>query len=226
MHYDLVIFDLDGTLIDSRLDLAHSVNATRTHMGLELLPHERIYSYVGNGAPVLIQRALGPGVSEAEVERALQYFLAWYREHKLDFTTLYPDVRETLRSLAASHVRMAILTNKPINITREILSALEIDSCFFQVYGGNSFEQKKPDPAGIYKLLEEANLTADRAVMVGDSDVDIRTARNAGVAAVGCTWGFKPESLETEPPDWLIDRMADLPRVLQSAAVARTDVTI
>src|SRR5216683_906929 len=110
---DLCIFDLDGTLIDSQLDLAHSVNATREFMGMEPLEHARVYSYIGNGAPVLIRRALGPQASEAEVERALAYFLQYYREHMLDNTVLYGGVREALDHLRARQVTMAVLTNKP-----------------------------------------------------------------------------------------------------------------
>ena len=92
----LAIFDLDGTLIDSKLDLAHAVNATRRHMGMSELEHERVYSYVGNGAPVLIRRALGEEASEPQVQEALEFFLEYYHEHYLDFTVLYPGVREGL----------------------------------------------------------------------------------------------------------------------------------
>ena len=108
---DLLIFDLDGTLIDSRLDLAHSVNATRTHMGMPALENERVYSYVGNGAPVLIRRAMGEKATEPEVQEALEFFMEYYREHVLDFTTLYPGVKESLERLSAAGKRMAVLTN-------------------------------------------------------------------------------------------------------------------
>ena len=219
--YDLVIFDLDGTLIDSKLDLAHAVNATRAHMGVGPLDHEIIYSYVGNGAPVLIRRALGPDVSDLEVQRALEYFLAYYRDHKLDFTTLYPGVREALDELRGSGVQMAVLTNKPVNISKAILHGLEVAPYFFQGYGGNSFEQKKPHPAGVDALLAECGVDRERAVMVGDSSVDIRTARNASIAAVGCTWGFQPESLVTDPPDWLIEQMGELPPLVRRASADR-----
>lgn len=213
--FDLVIFDLDGTLIDSKLDLAHAVNATRAHMGMGPLDHEVIYSYVGNGAPVLIRRALGPELPDIEVQRALAYFLAYYREHKLDFTTLYPGVVDALDELRAAEVRMAVLTNKPVNISKAILEGLSVGPYFFQVYGGNSFEQKKPHPMGVDALLEEAGISRERAMMVGDSSVDIQTARNASIAAVGCTWGFQPESLVTHPPDWLIENMGELPGVVR-----------
>lgn len=207
---DLVIFDLDGTLVDSKLDLAHAVNATRAHMGLTSLEHELIYSYVGNGAPVLMRRAMGPEAPEAEVERALEFFLEYYREHMLDYTVLYPGVAETLQRLDNGTRRLAVLTNKPVRISVGILDGLGVGRHFFRVYGGNSFAQKKPHPIGVDTLLRESGAAKDRALMVGDSGVDIRTARNAGILSCGVTYGFQPESLESDPPDYLIERMEQI----------------
>jgi phosphoglycolate phosphatase len=212
---DLVIFDLDGTLIDSKLDLAHAVNATRVHLGLPPLEHELIYSYVGNGAPVLIRRALGPAVPDEDVERALEFFLAYYREHMLDYTVLYPAVRETLEKLDNGKRRLAVLTNKPVRISVGILDGLGIGSHFFRVYGGNSFDQKKPHPIGVETLLRESGARKERALMVGDSAVDIRTARNAGISSCGVTYGFQPETLQADPPDFLIERMDQIFTTLQ-----------
>jgi phosphoglycolate phosphatase len=204
---ELVIFDLDGTLIDSQLDLAHSVNAALGHMGLAPLAHETVSSYVGNGAPVLMRRALGPQASEAEVQHALEFFLAYYHEHKLDYTRLYPGVRESLDRLREARVAMAVLTNKPVKISRAILDGLGVGGHFFRVYGGNSFEQKKPHPMGVDRLVEERGAAREATLLVGDSAVDVRTARNARVRSAGMTYGFQPESLAEEPPDFLLDRM-------------------
>jgi phosphoglycolate phosphatase len=212
---DLFIFDLDGTLIDSKLDLAHAVNATRAHLDLPPLEHELIFSYVGNGAPVLIRRVLGPEASEELVNQALEYFLAYYREHMLDYTVLYPGVRETLEKLDNGERRLAVLTNKPVRISAAILDGLNVGQHFFRVYGGNSFEQKKPDPIGIETLLREAGARKERTLMVGDSAVDIQTARNAGIPCCGVTYGFQPESLAACPPDFLIERMDKLLDALQ-----------
>ncbi len=206
----LLIFDLDGTLIDSRLDLAHSVNATREFMGMEPLTHDTVFSYVGNGAPVLIQRALGPDASEADVERALAFFLNYYREHKLDFTVLYPGVREALDRLHSRQIPMAVLTNKPVRISEAIVDELGLQLHFRRVYGGNSFEYKKPHPIGITTLMEECEVSRADTLMVGDSGVDIQTARNAGVQACGVTYGFQPETFIEHPPDFLVDAMGDL----------------
>ncbi len=207
---DLLIFDLDGTLIDSKLDLAHAVNATRGHMGMPALEYERVYSYVGNGAPVLIRRVLGPDATEAQVQEALEFFLEYYRDHKLDYTVLYPGVRQALDRLREAGVQMAVLTNKPVAISRAIVEGLGVGGHFRQVYGGNSFDFKKPHPIGIETLIAEYAAARERTMMVGDSSVDIQTARNASVKSCGVTYGFQPETLETLPPDLLVDRMEDL----------------
>jgi phosphoglycolate phosphatase len=211
---ELLIFDLDGTLIDSKEDLANAVNAARAHMGLGPLANETVHSYVGNGAPVLIRRAMGPQASEAQLDEALAYFLGYYREHMLEHTRLYDGVREALDEFRAHSFAMAVLTNKPVRFSRDLLAGLGVDGHFFQVYGGNSFEQKKPHPMGVETLMRECGASAAGTWMIGDSAVDIRTARNAGVRSCGVTYGFQPESLAEEPPDILINHAAELPRVL------------
>ena len=208
--FELLIFDLDGTLIDSKLDLAHAVNAMRKHMGMSALDHERVYSYVGNGAPVLIRRAMGEQASEGEVQEALEFFLEYYREHYLDYTTLYPGVRGSLDRLREAGKRMAVLTNKPVGISRAIVDGLKVGGHFFQVYGGNSFDLKKPNPVGVEALMREAGVTLEGTLMIGDSGVDIQTARNAGVASCGVTYGFQPETLADPAPDKLVDRMEEM----------------
>lgn len=215
---DLLIFDLDGTLIDSKRDLADSVNAMRVWKGLPRLADEVVSSYVGDGAPTLVRRAL-PGASEAELPSALQYFLDYYRAHMLDATTLYPGVRDALDRLHHARVPMAVLTNKPVKFSVRLIEGLGLHGHFFRIYGGNSFEEKKPHPRGIERLVTESGAARERTVMVGDSAVDVRTARNAGVQACGVSWGFQPETFAAAPPDFLIDDMGTLvERVLNSSA--------
>ena len=206
----LVIFDLDGTLIDSKLDLVHSVNAARAHMNLEPISGDLVASYVGSGAPVLMRRALGPDASESQVQTALRYFLDYYREHMLDNTYLYSGVREALDRMHDAGTRMAVLTNKPVRFSQALIHGLRLGTHFFRIYGGNSFEQKKPDPVGILTLMEESGIAKERTVMVGDSNVDVRTARNAQVMACGVTYGFQPESFAEDPPDLVVDDMQQL----------------
>jgi len=206
----LLIFDLDGTLIDSKADLVHSVNAARNLMGMPSISEQVVASYVGNGAPVLMRRVLGPEASEQDVQRALEFFLAYYRDHMLDNTRLYPGVKEALDRLHESGLKMAVLTNKPVRFSRALVEGLGLGPHFFQVYGGNSFEQKKPDPIGIETLLMESGAPREHTIMVGDSGVDVRTARNARVRACGVSYGFQPESFEQDPPDIVIDKMMEL----------------
>jgi phosphoglycolate phosphatase len=207
---DLLIFDLDGTLIDSKKDLVNAVNSTRAHMGMPPLGDETVASYIGNGAPVLIRRALGVEATEDEVKEALEFFIECYRDHALDYTRLYPGVAPSLERLASAGIDMAVLTNKPVRISRFIVDGLGVSARFGQVYGGNSFDFKKPNPIGIQKLMDEFGAARDRTMMVGDSSVDILTACNAQVKSCGVTYGFQPETLVEPRPDLLVDRMEEL----------------
>jgi phosphoglycolate phosphatase len=215
----VLIFDLDGTLIDSKLDLALSVNAALAHMGHEPLAHERIYGYVGNGAPTLLRRALGEGASDADAARALAYFLDYYRAHMLDNTVSYPGVREGLEQL--SNFNMAVLTNKPVRFSKAILEGLGLVRYFRYIYGGNSFERKKPDPMGVHVLLRDLTAEPREAMVVGDSEVDIQTARNAGTWACGVTYGLGSALLAQCPPDLLVDSLTELPAYLDATRAAR-----
>ncbi len=149
----LLVFDLDGTLVDSKLDLALSVNAMRAEMGLAPLPLELITSYIGHGATLLVRRALGDYATAENAEKGLAFFLAYYHDHMLDNTAPYPGVAEALEKLGG--YKMAVLTNKPVNFSREMLTRLGFASHFAYIYGGNSFAQKKPDPVGLHKLMED-----------------------------------------------------------------------
>ena len=204
-----LVFDLDGTLIDSQLDLALSIDATLKHMGRKSLPHETIYSYVGNGAAVLVRRALGESVTDAEAEQGHRFFLSYYREHMLDNTVTYSGVREAL-DLLGKHP-MAVLTNKPVRFSERILEGLGISRYFRYVYGGNSFETKKPDPEGMNILLRAFAAAPREAMIVGDSEVDVRTARNSGTWACGVSYGLGLEGLRAHPPDLMLDNLAELP---------------
>lgn len=212
----LLIFDLDGTLIDSRLDLVYSVNATLEHLGRAPLAHEVIESYVGNGVAALVHRALGPGAFEEQVKHAQEFFLDYYRAHMLDNTVLYPGVREALEALGGRS--MAVLTNKPVRFSEEILKGLDAARYFRFVYGGNSFSCKKPDPVGVQTLLRDVGASVNEAMMIGDSAVDVRTARNAGIWSCGVSYGLGLESMRADPPDLMLDTLADLPLHLNGKA--------
>lgn len=210
----LLIFDLDGTLVDSRQDLANSINAMLKNYHRPELQPDVIATYIGDGAPTLVRRSLGfqddhkIGPQEEEfIEDALVYFLEYYREHKLDNTYCYAGVLETLRTLQSSRNGrvMSVLSNKPVNPSRAIVNALGMAEFFRAVYGGNSFETKKPDPLGVRNLLKEFNVRPEEAVIIGDSDVDMMTGRNAGIYSVGVTYGLSPETLKDIPGDVMVD---------------------
>ena len=218
-HFDprairFLIFDLDGTLIDSRLDLIHSINATLRHFGRPELPGDVIATYVGDGAPMLVRRALGDPEDEVFVQRALEFFLSYYREHKLDHTHVYAGIHRALAAIrdgGNGHLRkMAVLSNKPVVPSRAIVEALGLGEFFTHVYGGNSFSTKKPDPLGAQALLKETGCTAKETVIVGDSSNDVLTGRNAGLWTCGVTYGFAPQTLELTPPDVVVDSPVEL----------------
>src|SRR5215472_10771251 len=226
----LIVFDLDGTLIDSASDLCNSVNAALEHMGRPHLSHDIIASFVGNGAPMLVRRSLAVenGVSPDEVHdeelaTAYQFFLAHYREHKLDFTYAYDGVLESLAGLSRTPEggprRMAVLTNKPVRPARAICEGLGMGTAFFRIYGGDSFPLKKPDPLGLRTIMEEAGAQPQETLMIGDSKVDVQTARNAGVWSLGCQFGFGPQNLMELAPDVVVDSASDWTAALNPAKI-------
>ncbi|HEY5055881.1 MAG TPA: HAD hydrolase-like protein [Acidobacteriaceae bacterium] len=227
----LVVFDLDGTLIDSRVDLANSVNATLAHLGRPSLPDAVIAGYIGDGVSMLVRRALGDPEGDTHdeeyVSEAITYFLDYYRDHKLDFTYVYEGVCEALEEIRAElpGVAMAVLTNKPVRPSRDICAHFGLDKFFFQNYGGNSFHTKKPDPAGLLSLMAEARAVGDagmvrpdETVMVGDSAVDVLTARNCGARSVGCLYGLAPHTLAAAGPDATVTSPLEWLKVIKRIA--------
>jgi phosphoglycolate phosphatase len=229
----LLVFDLDGTLIDSAQDLCNSVNSTLKEFNHEPLPDPAIASFVGNGAPMLMRRSLAlasnkhaDDVDPELLDKAYLFFLQYYREHKLDFTYAYEGVLEALKALHDLHEApggtkrtMAVLTNKPVRPARGICEGLGLAAFFPFIYGGDSFAAKKPDPMGLRRLMEETGAAPEETAMIGDSQVDMMTARNAGAWAVGCVFGFGPQTLMETPPDVLVDRAADWTEALSPAKI-------
>jgi phosphoglycolate phosphatase len=221
----LLVFDLDGTLIDSAQDLCNSVNAALEVAGCASLPDPMIAGFVGNGAPLLVGRSLAASlnlsveqVSDKMQATAYAFFLAYYREHKLDFTYAYEGVLAALDALrqlhTLSHRTMAVLTNKPVRPARGICEGLGLAEYFLHIYGGDSFTTKKPDPAGLVALMEETGARPEETVMIGDSKVDIETARNAGAWSIGCAFGFGPQNLLETQPDVLVENASEWIRAL------------
>lgn len=214
----LIVFDLDGTLIDSRKDLTNSINAMLTKFGRDALPEEIIATYIGDGAGMLVRRALGDPEDEPLVENALQHFLAHYREHKLDFTYVYAGVFESLDAMRTAPDgtarKMAVLTNKPVGPSVAICDALGLSPYMFRIYGGNSFASKKPEPEGLNALIREAGVAPGETLMIGDSSVDILTARRAGAWVIGCRFGLSAHTVEDIPSDCLVDSAGEWAQAL------------
>jgi phosphoglycolate phosphatase len=209
------------------------VNAALQAFGLGPLPDPAIAGFVGNGAPLLMRRALAMAsscaidqVDDDLFNKAYAFFLQYYREHKLDFTYAYDGVLDALKALHELHDApsgpsriMAVLTNKPVRPARGICEGLGLADYFLHIYGGDSFPLKKPDPLGLRSLMEETGARPEETVMVGDSRVDVETARNAGAWSLGCTFGFGPHTLVDTPPDVLVDTAAEWTQALTPAAV-------
>ena len=210
---DLLIFDLDGTLVDSRLDLTASVNHALRRVGLPLLSVEAVAGFVGDGVRPLLTRALAAarGVAdEAEMEAGLRVFQEHYATHLLDATRPYPGVPEALQALG--HKAMAVATNKPRAYALAILEGLGLHHHFRVVVGGDSAPHKKPHPAQAEAILTALGLPASAALMVGDSPHDVAMARAVGCGACAVTYGLRSrEEMAAAAPDFLLDDLRDLP---------------
>src|SRR5262245_48022658 len=209
----VIIFDLDGTLVDSKKDLTASVNYIRYRFDLPSLTEDEIARFIGDGALMLIRRALAEKGTDTNVQNGLQMFLSYYRAHMLDQTELYPGVRETLDKL--KDCKLAVLTNKAVHFSCAMLDGLGIYRHFAAVYGGNSFDRKKPDPVGIYQILSDTKGSREKTWMIGDSAVDVQTGRNARVTTCGVTYGYATETFKEAQPDFLIDRFSELENLVR-----------
>jgi len=207
--FEHVAFDLDGTLVDSRADLVAAVNHVLRGLALPELPPPTLYRYVGEGARVLVERALGPEHRDRR-EAGVESFMAYYGEHLLDATRPYPGVEAALDGLAARGVALSVLTNKPEGMSRAILEGLDLASRFVGIVGGDSLPVRKPDPAGLEWLRACTGTPRERVLLVGDSEIDLRTARAGGVAFCGVAWGLVPEALRAACPARIIEHPGEL----------------
>ena len=216
----LVVFDLDGTLVDSRQDLADSANALIVERGGAPLPVDSVAGMVGEGAALLVRRALTAAGLEPDLDTALPRFLQLYDQRLLEHTHLYSGTAELLDALA-SRVTMAVLTNKPQRPTEAILRGLNLHRYFAHVIGGDTRFGRKPDPAGLQHLMAVAASSAIDTVLVGDSAIDLRTARAAGVpiCLVKYGFGFPLAAAEMSGDERLADSPGQLVEILRSPFV-------
>jgi phosphoglycolate phosphatase len=216
--FEHVVFDLDGTLVDSRRDLTTAVNHMLRAFGLAELPLETVCQYIGEGARILVQRALGP-TRQAQLDEGLAVFLTHYGAHLLDTTRPYDGIPQALAALTARGVVLSVLTNKPAVMSRTILDGLELLPCFAAVIGGDSLAVRKPDPAGIDCLLAATRTSRARTLLVGDSLIDVTTAHAAQVAFCGVAWGLRRADLVAARIERVIDHPQQLVRVVESGRV-------
>ena len=186
----LIVFDLDGTLIDSRRDLADSANALLATFDAPPLPDAAVIAMVGEGARTLVSRVLDAAGLTTDIDRALARFLAIYDARLTNHTHLYPGVADTIGALAASGLTMSVLTNKPLAPTARLLDHFGLASRFAEAVGGDGEHGRKPEPNGLQWLIQQAGVTPGATLMVGDSWVDIETARRAGARACYAAYGF------------------------------------
>lgn len=217
MTVKCLLFDLDGTLIDSRDDLADSVNLTLSELDLENLPSEIVYNFIGEGVFNLIDRSISASLKQASTEefsnRGVEIFRGIYNENCLVKTKLYDGVKETLAEL--KDFKKAVITNKPHDFSEKILGELGILQYFQFVAGGDSFPERKPNAMPLLKTAEMLGFSPAECLMIGDSRVDIEAGKNAGMKTCGCVFGFRGrDELETAGADFLIEKFSDLRKIL------------
>lgn len=212
----LLVLDLDGTLVDSSRDIAASVNDTLQLLrpGSASISLDRILDFVGEGARLLVERSLDEArLVGLPIEAALAVYLDCYQERLLDTTRLYPGVGDALAALGTTDTQLAVLTNKPGDMSRTILEGLGVSAHFARILGAGDVPARKPDPSGLLALLAELGIARPEAWMVGDSATDVQTARAAGVRVAGVAWGFHPQALRAAGPDRVLDHPGDLVRL-------------
>lgn len=220
---NVLLFDLDGTLVDSAPDLALAINRTLTDLNKSEFPQETVRGWVGNGAKVLTERALSGSsiinkdLDPSVVNDALAIFLAHYQQCLCVNSTLYNDVQSGLLTLKQAGFRLAIITNKPEKFIQPILDGLDIGNLFELLIGGDTLPERKPHPAPLYLALKQLNVSAEQCVMIGDSKNDILAAQAAEMASVGLTYGYNyGEDIAIYKPDWSFDKFNELVLALTS----------
>jgi phosphoglycolate phosphatase len=219
-----VVWDLDGTLVDSATDIAVSLNRLLAEQELPALDDDRIRGMIGEGVATLIRRGLAAHnvtSDKRSLEALVERFLAVYSEVATESTRLCPGARETLRILGDAGLRQAICTNKPEAIARQVLTGLEIESYFDVIIGGDTLPRKKPDPLPLWTALAGLNVTSEQSLMVGDSAIDVAMAHAAGVNVVFVTFGYGPEPEDAQGIDYRIDELAELPGLVAELASTR-----
>jgi 2-phosphoglycolate phosphatase len=212
-----VVFDLDGTLVDSRRDIAEAANYALEKAGLSRLPQDELESYVGDGAPLLMARAARIDVKDLKTAAMVADFLDYYAEHPIDHTTVMPGGLEALDALA--NLPLGVCTNKPRRTSIAVLRGLGLEARFKGVVAGDDLPQRKPDPAMVTESARLLGLPVRSIVMVGDGPQDVLSGRAAGAFTIGVRGGIQAlERLTASAPDLIIDTLAELPEAVSQLA--------
>ena len=215
MKRNAVVFDLDGTLIDSAPDLQAALNETLREIGKKPLPQEAVRRMIGDGTAMLVARGLAAsGVAAEALAECLPRFLALYEADPVRHTRLYPGVPQVLAQLVAEGRRLAICTNKPQTATLAVLRGLDLDGFFAAVVGGDALAVKKPDPGHVLGAIAALGVAPEHAVMVGDNENDVAAGKGAGVPVVLVRYGYARVPLAELPADIQIDDFTSLPAAL------------
>jgi len=211
---ELIIFDLDGTLIDSSEDIAWAANMTLAELGYKKIDPEKVKEGIGWGVKTLLEKMM-PGETAERIDYARDRFLEFYWDHSVVSTYLYPGVEETLQFFKQKNTKLAVVTNKPVRFSEKILADLEIVRYFMLILGGDSVVNRKPHPEPVEKALTSLGVTRDRCVIVGDSPVDCEAGKRAGIATIGVEYGFRSrKELEDAGCDQIINEISALKKIL------------
>ena len=214
VRFHHLIFDLDGTLVDTRADLAAAANRMLERFGLPPQSVEQVGAHIGQGPRVLVERVLGPAHVHLAAE-GFAVFMDYYAQHLVDQSVVYPGITRVLATATARGAVLSVLTNKPQAASRALLSGLELLPFFTVVVGGDTLPKPKPDPIGVWHVQCLSAVPLDRTVLIGDSSIDIQTGRAAGILTCGVGWGFDARGLAESAPDFLVDSAEELLAVLE-----------
>jgi phosphoglycolate phosphatase len=216
MKYDLVIFDMDGTILDTLEDLADSLNASLAYFGYPERTLEEVRRFVGNGIRLLVERGVPAGVTEEEKDRVYKYFMGYYREHCDRKTKPYPGILKLLESLRRDGCRLAVVSNKADSAVKA-LAKQYFPGMFHMALGEGAHTPKKPSPEGVAQVMEQLGVSRERSIYIGDSEVDIATARNAGLDSIIVTWGFRePDDLRQQGAEVFADTPEEIAQLIKS----------
>lgn len=216
VFFDALMFDLDGTLIDSSVDIAMAANHVREVLKLPLLSLEQVQSYIGDGVRTLLSRALQTK-DESEIDRAVEIWRPFYQKHCLDHTKTYAGIDQMLQELGSTGIPLGVVSNKPVQFCNQIIEGLDLGKYFKSIVGGDSAVERKPHPAPLYLAAKELKVEGNRILMIGDSENDILSAQKAGFKSCGVLWGIGLEKgIRDAGPDYIIQMPSDVSRLIRT----------